>query len=169
MARRREASLVARPRTPAYLRRVEPGPEPDLLLDLPGLRVPRSEVRFRATRAGGPGGQHVNTSSTRVELLWDFGSSPAVDEATATQLRARLARRLDAQGRLRIVAQANRSQLQNREAAERRLVEVVGAALTRPKRRRATRPTAASRRKRLEEKKRKSRKKQERRRPPEDA
>ena len=137
-------------------------------IDLPGLRVPASELSFRATRAGGPGGQHVNTSSSRVEVLWDFASSPAVDAALGERLRARLARRLDAEGRLRVVAQASRSQWQNRADATARLAELVAAALTDPKPRRPTKPSKAVKRRRLEAKRHQGQKKADRRRPPTD-
>src|ERR1044072_9274432 len=62
------------------------------------LRIPRSELSFRATRAGGPGGQHVNTSSTRIELWWNLSESAALTEAQRELLRERLAHGLDSEG-----------------------------------------------------------------------
>jgi len=83
----------------------------------PALTIPRAELQFRATRAGGPGGQHVNTSSTRVELLWDLTHSAVVSEEMRARLLTKLAARLDAAGMVRVVASDRRSQSQNRDAA----------------------------------------------------
>jgi ribosome-associated protein len=128
------------------------------------LAIPRAELEFRATRSGGPGGQHVNTSSTRIELVWDVATSPSLDDDQRERLLARLANRLDAAGRLRLVAQAERSQLQNREAALARFVTLVRQGLVVPKRRRATRPTKASKERRLKAKRERGAIKRERRR-----
>jgi ribosome-associated protein len=125
--------------------------------------VPRSELQFRATRAGGAGGQHVNTSSTRIELLWDFERSVALSDDERRRVREKLAKRLDATGLLRIVASNQRSQAQNRAAAEQRLAVAVRSALIEPKVRRATKPSRAKREARLAEKHRKGEKKRERR------
>ena len=130
----------------------------------PHLTIPRAELQYRATRAGGPGGQHVNTSSTRIELLWDLTRSTAVSEELRGRLLEKLASRLDADGMVRVVASDRRSQLQNREAAEDRLVDLVRRALVVPKKRRATRPTKASREARLSDKKRRGERKRNRRR-----
>ncbi len=120
------------------------------------LRIPRAELEWRATRSGGPGGQHVNTSSTRVELVWDIAASPSIDDTTRQRLLTRLRTRLDARGRLRIVSQGERSQLRNRGAAEERFRDLIAGAMIVPKRRRPTRPTAASRRQRRDTKQRRS-------------
>lgn len=128
------------------------------------LAIPRSELRYVATRSGGPGGQHVNTSSTRIELWWDVAGSPSLTDLQRTRLLERLASRLDAGGRLRVVASAHRSQLQNRDAATDRLRELVAEALVVPKVRRATKPSRAAREARLQEKRRQSTLKRERRR-----
>src|SRR5687767_15900017 len=108
------------------------------------VRIPRGELEYRASRSGGPGGQHVNTSSTRVEVWWDIGSSPSLDEATRARLLERLASKLDAEGRLRIVSGASRSQLQNRVAVTERLARVAADALHVPKQRRKTKPSRAA-------------------------
>lgn len=129
----------------------------------PDLAIPRSELQYRATRSGGPGGQHVNTSSTRIELLWDLSNSKAVSDEQRQRLRAKLAPRLDADGMVRVVASDRRSQAQNKQAAEERLVAVVKHALHLPKVRRPTKPTRASKEKRLDEKKRNADKKRSRR------
>lgn len=127
------------------------------------LSVPRAELEFRASRSGGPGGQHVNTSSSRIELVWDVATSPSLDDAQRARLRSRLASRLDSRGRLRLVAQAERSQLRNREAVVTRFVEIVGRALAVPKRRKATRPPRAAKEARLQAKKHRGAIKRERR------
>lgn len=129
----------------------------------PALSIPKSELEFRATRAGGPGGQHVNTSSTRIELLWDLSASQSLSPEQVDRIRRKLASRLDAEGRVRVVASDRRSQQQNRIAAEERLASLVRNALQVPKKRRATKPSAASKERRLAEKKHHSEKKRERR------
>jgi len=134
----------------------------------PTLTIPAGEITFRATRAGGPGGQHVNTSSTRIELLWDVTHSTAITEEERSRLLEKLAARLDSEGMVRVVASDRRSQAQNREAAAERLASIVRQALVVPRKRRKTRPTAASREQRLSEKKRHSERKRDRRRGFED-
>jgi ribosome-associated protein len=130
----------------------------------PELTIPRAELLYRATRAGGPGGQHVNTSSTRIELLWDLERSTVVNDELRARLRDKLASRLDADGMVRVVASDRRSQLQNREAAEDRLVSLVRQALVVPKKRRPTRPSRAARESRLSDKKKRGERKRNRRR-----
>jgi ribosome-associated protein len=127
------------------------------------LSIPRTELQYKATRAGGPGGQHVNTSSTRIELLWDLPSSQAVTDAERERLRAKLAPRLDADGRVRVVASDRRSQKQNKIAADERLAALVQHALHIPKKRRATKPTKAAKERRLLSKKKRSAVKRDRR------
>lgn len=142
---------------------------PDGYLDItPDLLLPLSELDYRATRSGGPGGQHVNTSSTRIEVWWDVGASPTVTPEQRARLLGRLATRLDGEGRLRIVASESRSQLRNREAATERLREVVAGALAVPKPRKRTKPSRAAKAARLEAKRRRSTIKRERRPPRHD-
>ncbi len=141
----------------------------DGMLDIsPELRLPLSELDVRASRAGGPGGQHVNTSSTRVELWWDVAGSRALSEEQRQRLLARLAGRLDRTGRLRVVEGGSRSQLRNRQAATERLTRLVAEALRIPKTRKRTRPSRAAKAARLEAKRRRAAVKRERRRPPGD-
>ncbi len=131
----------------------------------PALRVPLAELEFRATRSGGPGGQHVNTSSTRVEVSWDVAGSPALSETQRQRLLVRLASRLDGSGRLRLVSSITRSQLRNREEVTERLRELVAEGLVVPKARKRTKPSRAVKAARLEGKRRRSATKRERRRP----
>ncbi len=119
----------------------------------PGVAVPRSELEYRASRAGGPGGQHVNTASTRIELLWNLDESRVLTDEQRARLRERLASRLDSTGTVRVVSSARRSQQQNKLAADERLAALVRHALHVPKRRRATARPKAANEKRLSEKK----------------
>jgi ribosome-associated protein len=142
----------------------------DGFLDVtPAVQIPLRELEYRASRSSGPGGQHVNTSSTRIEVVWDVAASAALGDAERARLLARLGRRLDSAGRLRLVSGEFRSQLRNREAVTERLRTVVAAALAVPKRRKRTRPPAAAKAARLEAKRRRSAIKRTRRaRPDED-
>lgn len=129
----------------------------------PELAIPRAELEYRATRSGGPGGQHVNTSSTRIELYWNVADSPSLTEEQRALILARLGGRMDAAGTMRVVASAERSQLQNREQATERLRSLVAGALRVPKRRKKTKPSRAAREARLRAKKRRSETKSARR------
>ena len=120
------------------------------------LLIPEAELQWRFSRSSGPGGQGVNTTDSRVQLRWDVATSSALTEDQRSRLLPRLAGRL-INGSLQISASEQRSQLQNRDAAERRLVEIVAAALAPPPRaRRATRPTRGSQERRIAGKKRRS-------------
>ena len=125
--------------------------------------VPRDEVVARASRSGGAGGQHVNTSSTRIELVWNVGASRALTDEQRARVLQKLSSRLDTERNLRVVASDRRSQRQNRESAEMRLAELVREALVVPKKRRPTKPSRAAKQARLDSKKRISEKKRERR------
>jgi ribosome-associated protein len=132
---------------------------------IPGLELPLSELEYRASRSGGPGGQHVNTSSTRIEVWWDVAGSAALNADQRERLLQKLAPRLDSNGRLRLVSSGTRSQLRNREEVTERLRDVVAAALMLPKKRKPTRPTRAAKAARLESKRRRAATKRERRTP----
>jgi ribosome-associated protein len=147
--------------------RDEDGPR-DVLIVNAHVRIPRTELDVRATRSGGPGGQHVNTSSTKIELRWQPAASVALSEVQRERLLTNLAGKLDGDGWLRLTASEHRSQLQNREAAEARLVAMIKGALVVPKVRRATKPTYTSKVKRLETKSQRSAVKANRRRPTRD-
>ena len=127
------------------------------------VRVPRAELTYRATRSGGPGGQHVNTSSTRVELAWDVGASPSVSDEERALIREKLSNRISGEGVLLLTASDHRSQNQNKEAVTERFVELVRQALTVPKKRKKTRPGKAAREARLRAKKHRSEVKRSRR------
>lgn len=127
------------------------------------VRIPAAELAVKATRSGGPGGQHVNTSSTRVEVVWVMRTSNALSDTQRALLETNLASKLDASGALRVVAADTRSQSQNRLLALSRLANVVREALVVPKARRATAPSRGQRQQRLNEKKRRSHVKRDRR------
>jgi len=119
--------------------------------------IPLDELEWRFSGPGGPGGQHANTSNTRVEVRFDVEGSPSL---TPSQ-RARL---LDRFGPVvRVVAADTRSQARNRELALARLRERLADALRTPRARRATAPTAGARRRRIEAKRRRGDLKRQRR------
>ena len=120
------------------------------------VSIPRDELSIRASRSGGAGGQHVNTSSTRIELVWNVAQTRALPDDAREGVLQRLRSRTNADGCIRIVSSEHRSQLRNREAAEERLVKLVRSALAIPRSRRKTAPTRASKEARLEAKKRRS-------------
>ncbi|MBI4502317.1 MAG: aminoacyl-tRNA hydrolase [Gemmatimonadetes bacterium] len=124
--------------------------------------IPLHELRFRATRAGGPGGQHVNKASTRIEVLWDVAHSQLLTEAERQRVLQKLANRIDAQGLLRITADERRSLTQNRSAAIARLHALVDQARRAPKPRKPTKPSTAAKRARMQEKRRRANIKRER-------
>jgi ribosome-associated protein len=133
------------------------------------LPLPLAELELRFTRSGGPGGQHVNTSSTRAEVVFDIAGSPTLTDQERERAMRRLRTRLDGEGRLRVVAQDERSQLRNRELALRRLADLMREALAPPPPpRRATRPTRASTAKRVDQKRRTGETKRLRRPPADD-
>lgn len=126
--------------------------------------IPRSELDVRTSRASGAGGQHVNKTSSRVEISWNIAESRALTDEQRERLLGRLESRLSEEGAIRVVASETRSQLRNREAAERRLAEVVAKALIVPRRRKPTKRPRSADEARLTEKKKHSDKKRERQR-----
>ena len=127
-----------------------------------GLEIPLAELTFRFSRSGGPGGQHVNRSETRVELLFDVARSPSLSEAQREQLLRNLAPYLDRRGVLHLVSGASRSQHENRQEVVRRFVRLLQQGLRQRRRRIPTRPHPASVARRLEAKRRRSLLKRER-------
>ena len=125
--------------------------------------IPRSELIARATRSGGPGGQHVNTSSTRIEITWDVLRTRALADDERARVVARLGARLSDEGTVRVVASDSRSQRQNRERAEARLGDLIRRALAVPKARKRTRVPRRAVEARLEGKRRHRERKRQRR------
>ncbi|GAA4264814.1 alternative ribosome rescue aminoacyl-tRNA hydrolase ArfB [Frondihabitans peucedani] len=134
----------------------------------PALTIPEAELRWRFSRSSGPGGQHVNTSDSRVQLSWDLGESAVVTDEQRAILRDRLSGRLIG-GVVTVTSSEQRSQLRNRESALVKLGSLVAEALAPPgPPRRPTRRTRGSDRRRLAAKGERSATKQQRRRPPLD-
>lgn len=120
------------------------------------LTIPASEIIWRFSRGSGPGGQGVNTTDSRVELAFDLAHTTALPEHLRVRALDRLGPRLVG-GVLRIVASEERSQLRNRQAAERRLAQLLADAIAAPLPvRRGTRPTRGSVERRLAEKRRRA-------------
>jgi ribosome-associated protein len=126
------------------------------------LSIPRNELDVRVSRASGAGGQHVNKTSSRVEIFWNIPASRALTDEQRARLLDKLSSRLTTEGSIRVVASDMRSQSRNRDLAEERLAELVSRALIVPRKRKPTRPTRAAKEARLETKKRQSNKKRDR-------
>ena len=133
----------------------------------PGVTIPADEISLAFARSGGPGGQHVNTSATKVTLRFDLEGSRSLSEAQKAAVRRSLGSRLTAGGELLLEASEHRSQARNREAIIARFASLLADALAPPPPpRRPTRPTRSSKERRLEGKRRRSERKRLRRRPP---
>ncbi|MGA6206436.1 alternative ribosome rescue aminoacyl-tRNA hydrolase ArfB [Nocardia testacea] len=132
------------------------------------LVIPAAELRERFSRSSGPGGQHVNTTDSRVELSFDLANSLSVPESLRTRMLERLATRL-VDGVLTIAASEHRAQLQNRAAARERLAALLrDAAAPPPPVRRATKPSRGAKERRIAAKKRRGITKRNRRAFPDD-
>ena len=127
-----------------------------------GIFVPIDEIELRASRSGGPGGQHANKTASRIEAVFDVEASPSLTDAQKDRILHRLGPRVTA------VAQDARSQTRNRGIALERLRSRLADALTPRKSRRPTRPGRGARERRLQAKRQRSERKQTRRRPTEE-
>lgn len=136
------------------------------LVVTPELTIPAAELEWRVSRSSGPGGQHVNTTDTRVALSWNVAGSAVLTDEQRTKLLQRLNNRLVA-GAVVVTASEQRSQLRNREIALAKLAEMVADSLApAPAARRRTKPTRGSKVRRLDAKKQRSATKQLRQKPP---
>ncbi|TFC25766.1 aminoacyl-tRNA hydrolase [Cryobacterium sp. TMT2-18-3] len=132
---------------------------------VPALTIPERELGWRFSRSSGPGGQHVNTSDSRVELFWNVAESTTLSDDQRMRLLARLAKRL-VDGVITVTASERRSQLRNRELALAKLADLVAAGLAPDAApRRATKPTRGSGRRHLAAKQQRSATKRQRQRP----
>ncbi|HUG44062.1 MAG TPA: alternative ribosome rescue aminoacyl-tRNA hydrolase ArfB, partial [Acidobacteriota bacterium] len=119
--------------------------------------IPETELSFTFSRSSGPGGQHVNKTSTRVTLRFDIGNSPSLSGEEKDLLKERLATRIDKRGILRLVTQKHRSQAANRKEAIERFGPLIRSALKTTRPRKPTRASKAAKERRLREKTRRSR------------
>lgn len=117
------------------------------------LHIPASELSFRTSRSGGPGGQNVNKVSSKVELLFDVKHSAFLSANERQKILNRLGKRIDSAGVLHLVSQSSRSQLENKEHVVSEFARIVRAALKPTKKRIPTHPTKAAKEKRLKRKK----------------
>jgi len=111
------------------------------------------EVRFKATRSSGPGGQHVNKTASRVELYWNVDESIVLNENERELIKQRLQKRISEKGEIILASEKFRSQLKNREDVSARFIELIKRSLKPVKKRKPTHPTGISKEKRLREKK----------------
>jgi ribosome-associated protein len=125
----------------------------DMIDILPGIAIPETELRFVASRSGGPGGQNVNKVSSRMTLLFDVAGSPSLDEAQKAKIAERLATRINKESVLQVTSQRHREQGMNRAAALERFVDLLREALTDAPPRKRTRVPKGAKRRRVEEKK----------------
>lgn len=143
-------------------------PQADALEVTPSVRIPYAEIVLTAISGGGPGGQHVNKSATRIALQWNVRTSVALRDEQRTRVLQQLASRVDSDGAIRIVAGEYRSQQQNRRAALERLQQLIARALVVPRVRRATKPSRGAVQERLTDKRKRAETKQQRRRDHDD-
>ncbi len=129
-----------------------------------GLAIPWDELRYRFSRSSGPGGQNVNRTATRVELLFDVQHSASLDEVQRARLLDRLRHLMDSQGVLHLYSHSTPSQLRNRQEVTARFATLLRQGLRVQRSRVATRPTAAARQRRLAHKRARGTTKQLRRR-----
>lgn len=115
--------------------------------------IPGAELEIQTSRSGGPGGQHANTTASRVQLRWNVRESRALSEGRREMILTRLSNRIDQEGVLQVTVDTHRSQHRNRAEAVERLAGWVRDALRPRKKRKKTRRTRASNEKRLRKKK----------------
>jgi len=114
------------------------------------ISIDSDELQESFTRAGGPGGQHVNTTDSAVLLRFDVGASPSLPDAVKNRLAVLAGSRLTRDGVLVLRSEGARSQLLNRQEVRERLIELIREATIVPKRRRPTKPSKAAKAKRLD-------------------
>ena len=132
------------------------------------LWIPEGELHFTASRSGGPGGQYVNTTSSRVTLCWNVRESAVLSEIRRERILDKLRNRINAEGVLQVHVDTERSRHRNLALAKERLALLIRGALAVQKKRVPTRVTKGANRRRLDQKQRLGRLKQQRRRPRDD-
>ncbi len=123
------------------------------------------ELNFKAIRSGGPGGQHANKVSSKIELTFDVNASNELSDEQKQLLLKKIANRLTKENILILFCDENRSQHKNKEIVIKRFLEVIKEGLRKPKKRKATKPSKKSIQKRLDNKKKTSEKKSSRQKP----
>lgn len=118
----------------------------------PQVEIPDYELWYTASRSGGPGGQHVNTTSSKITLHWSPADSGVLTDDQKQRVLRRLGNRINKDGVLMIDASEHRSQHRNKEIAQERLADLIRRALAPRKRRKRTRPTRGSIERRLKAK-----------------
>lgn len=137
----------------------------DELIINAALTIPGSELFYRASKSGGPGGQHANKTSSKVTIDWNVDLSEALTNLQRIRIQRNLAHRISAEGMLSVSVDESRSQHQNKDIARKRLAELVRKALQVKKFRVATRPSKAAKARRIDQKKRRGDKKKMRSKP----
>jgi ribosome-associated protein len=132
------------------------------------LECLKKEINYRTSRSSGPGGQHVNKTESRVELLWHLPSSGCLEETEKIRVQKRLQSRITDEGWLILRCDKHRSQHRNREEVSSRFISLLQASLVAPKKRKATRPTRGSIEKRISNKKIRGQTKRSRMKPPDE-
>ncbi|TNE46259.1 MAG: aminoacyl-tRNA hydrolase [Deltaproteobacteria bacterium] len=141
---------------------MEPNTDQNTIEINPELSIPEAELSFQYALSGGPGGQHVNKTASKVLLLFNVAESPSLTEVQRFKIMEALSNRIDKEGVLQVVSQKHRSQRRNREEAVIRFQQFLVEALTEQKERKATRPTRRQRQRRLDDKKKQSERKADR-------
>jgi len=118
-------------------------------LQIAHVTVPAADLAVRAVRSSGPGGQNVNKVASKIELRFDLPATRALGDEVKARLRTLARGRLDADGKLVVVSQAERDQPRNLEDARAKLAALIAQALVAPRARKKTRPTAGSRERRI--------------------
>jgi ribosome-associated protein len=116
------------------------------------ILIDSEELVETATRSGGPGGQHVNTTDSAVILRFDVAGSPSLPLAVKERLAALAGSRMTREGVLVLRSEGSRSQILNRQEVRERLIALIQQATIVPKKRRPTKPTKASQSRRVDAK-----------------
>ncbi|WP_127844545.1 alternative ribosome rescue aminoacyl-tRNA hydrolase ArfB [Psychroflexus aestuariivivens] len=123
------------------------------------------EVEFKTALSGGPGGQHVNKTETKVILTWDLEKSNVFSESQKSQLQKKLKTKLNKDQQIQLSVSQTRSQLQNKKLVIQKFLDMLTSALKQKKKRIKTKPSKAAKLKRLKKKKQHSEKKINRKKP----